>query len=99
MQGTHAFILTCLLQALFYVAQIWMVSLELQTVEAFVKKTAQAKFYFQGMGLIASSAAISNIILVEADFETFLHEYKPFLKFWGTKILVTMGFIQGIFLS
>merc|ERR1712176_290176 len=80
MQGTQAFILTCLLQALFYVVQIWMVSLNLQTVDTFVKRAAQAKFYFQGMGLIASSAAISNIILVESDFESFLHLYKPFLK-------------------
>merc|ERR1712048_673188 len=47
-------------------------------------------------GLVASSAAIGNIIQVERVLHHELQEFKPFLKFWGTKILVSFAFIQEI---
>jgi len=54
---------------------------------------------FQGMGLVSSWAAISNIMTVEWTFERFLGEFKSGLKFWGTKILVTLAFMQSIVLK
>merc|ERR1711970_229008 len=52
--------------------------------------------FFLGMGSVASTAAICNIIRVERIFHHQLTEFKPFWKFWGTKILVSIAFLQMI---
>lgn len=56
-------------------------------------------YFFLGAGFIASFAAIGNIMIIEEDFEDFLHEFQPSLKFWGTKILVSLAFLQSILIS
>jgi hypothetical protein len=56
-------------------------------------------YFFLGAGFIASFAAINNLMTVEADFEEILEEFKPSLKFWGTKILVSLAFLQSILIS
>eukprot|EP00929_Paragymnodinium_shiwhaense_P065186 TRINITY_DN32709_c0_g1_i1.p4 TRINITY_DN32709_c0_g1~~TRINITY_DN32709_c0_g1_i1.p4 ORF type:complete len:126 (+),score=20.45 TRINITY_DN32709_c0_g1_i1:1183-1560(+) len=33
---------------------------------------------------------------VETAFHNFLHTFKPFWKFWGTKCLVSMAFLQEL---
>lgn len=58
-----------------------------------------AHFFFLGAGFIASFAAIGNIMIIEEDFEELLEEFKPSYKFWGTKILVSLAFLQSILIS
>jgi hypothetical protein len=60
---------------------------------------ATAHNFFLGAGFIASFAAIGNIMIIEEDFEALLEEFKPSLKFWGTKILVSLAFLQSILIS
>jgi len=55
--------------------------------------------FFLGAGFIASCAAIGNIMIIEEDFEELLDEFSPALKFWGTKILVSLAFLQSILIS
>jgi hypothetical protein len=54
---------------------------------------------FQGMGLVSSCAAISNIMKVEGAYEEFLGEFRSSVKFWGTKILVSLAFLQLLVLK
>jgi hypothetical protein len=58
-----------------------------------------AHYFFLGCGFLASFAAIGNIMIIEEDFEDLLHEFKPAYKFWGTKILVSLAFLQSILIS
>lgn len=60
---------------------------------------ASAHNFFLGAGFIASFAAIGNIMIIEEDFEHLLKEFAPALKFWGTKILVSLAFLQSILIS
>lgn len=60
---------------------------------------ATAHNFFLGAGFIASFAAIGNIMIIEEDFEELLEEFKPSYKFWGTKILVSLAFLQSILIS
>merc|ERR1711934_1098119 len=52
--------------------------------------------FFLGTGLVASFAAIGNVMIVEEDFEELLKEFKPSLKFWGTKMLVSLACMQSM---
>jgi hypothetical protein len=58
----------------------------------------KVKNIFLGFGFAASFAAIGNIMTVEEDFHDFLHNFSPSAKFWGTKILVTLAFMQSLLL-
>lgn len=60
---------------------------------------ATAHSFFLGAGFVASFAAIGNIMIIEEDFEELLKEFYPALKFWGTKILVSLAFLQSILIS
>lgn len=60
---------------------------------------ATAHYFFLGAGFIASFAAIGNIMIIETDFHHLLTEFSPALKFWGTKILVSLAFLQSILIS
>jgi len=64
---------------------------------AAIKQTSHD--FFLGAGFIASFAAIGNIMIIEEDFEELLKEFHPALKFWGTKILVSLAFLQSILIS
>lgn len=54
-----------------------------------------SRFFFLGAGFVASFAAIGNIMQVETTFHDALKNFHPAPKFWGTKILVTLAFIQS----
>ncbi|CAK0827305.1 unnamed protein product [Prorocentrum cordatum] len=54
------------------------------------------RFFASGMGCVASSVAICNMIKIERTFHIELANFGPFLKFWGTKILVSIAFLQTI---
>ena len=51
------------------------------------------------MGAIASTAAIGNVVTVEFTFHPLLHDFRPSAKFWSTKILISIGFIQTLLLE
>jgi len=55
--------------------------------------------FFLGAGFIASFAAIGNIMIIETDYEDLLEEFRPAYKFWGTKVLVSLAFLQSILIS
>jgi len=94
MQGTFAFIGACFSQSLFYMSLVALVFLGFMSGDQLISDVHSAKWLFTGMGLIASSAAIMNIMSVETEFHDFLHTFRPFWKFWGTKCLVSMAFMQ-----
>lgn len=53
----------------------------------------------RGMGTIASTAAIGNVVTVELTFKDLLRDFRPSAKFWSTKILISIGFIQTLLLE
>jgi len=100
-QGIYAFIATCLIQSVF---SLLLTTSELTgtTPEQYADKLpsirASAHMFFLGMGAISSSAAIGNILTIETCHHEKLEHFKPFLKFWGTKVLVSLAFLQTILL-
>mmetsp|Transcript_88374 Transcript_88374/g.197732 ORF Transcript_88374/g.197732 Transcript_88374/m.197732 type:complete len:250 (+) Transcript_88374:2-751(+) len=103
-QGIYLFNFTCGLEALYH--------LFTTSVEAFFDENGQVlnflimvhqyreqvEFFFLGMGAIASTAAIGNVVTVEVTFEEFLEDFRPSAKFWSTKILVSIAFMQSLLL-
>merc|ERR1711924_277476 len=59
----------------------------------------KAEKFFLGFSFAASFAAIGNIMTLEANYEEFLKEFAPSLKFWGTKILVSLACVQSSLLG
>ncbi|CAK0837806.1 unnamed protein product [Prorocentrum cordatum] len=57
---------------------------------------AKAHCFFYGAGFVASFAAIANIMQVERGFHGTLKEFRPRMKFWGTKVLVSIAFLQDL---
>mmetsp|Transcript_42816 Transcript_42816/g.71208 ORF Transcript_42816/g.71208 Transcript_42816/m.71208 type:complete len:427 (+) Transcript_42816:60-1340(+) len=55
--------------------------------------------FLSGFGFAASWAAIGNILTVEKDFHDYLQGFNPKVKFWGTKVLVTLAFVQSTLLA
>merc|ERR1712039_1112435 len=110
MQGIWAFVIVCLVESLYGVAnpmiQLFLVRLEVDR-HRFVAPMLSAVEHgdrvighvFVGMGLVASSAAIGNIVQVESVLHQELEEFRPFWKFWGTKILVTFAFVQKVLVA
>lgn len=55
--------------------------------------------FFYGAGFVASFAAIGNLIEVERGFRYYLIDFSPIWKFLGTKIIVTIAFLQSMALA
>jgi len=55
--------------------------------------------FFYGFGFAASFAAINNIMALEHSFDHYLENFHPSVKFWGTKILVSLACIQSSLLA
>lgn len=53
-----------------------------------------ASNFLTGFAFAASFAAIGNIMTLEGNYHHFLSEFSPSLKFWGTKILVSLACVQ-----
>jgi len=53
-----------------------------------------ASNFLTGFAFAASFAAIGNIMTLEVNYHHFLEEFYPSLKFWGTKILVSLACVQ-----
>jgi len=48
-----------------------------------------------GMSMVSSCAAISNVMFIEEAFHGLLKKFQPSMKFWGTKILVSLAAVQS----
>lgn len=103
-QGIYLFNGTCFAEASY--------SLVTTSVEAYLggartmefnervyRSRSRVHYFFLGMGAVASSAAIGNVVTVEMTFEEWLESFRPSAKFWSTKILLSIGFIQTLLLE
>jgi len=101
-QGIYAFILTCFAQSIYYLTlgTIAYLALYPDLTKALNEGATKAAVHygFLGAGLISSSAAIGNIVVVEQGFHDELHSFKPMAKFWATKVLVSLAFLQSMVL-
>lgn len=53
-------------------------------------------WFLVGVGSLASTIAIMNIAILESRFHKQLNGFRPAAKFWSTKILVSMAFLQNL---
>lgn len=102
MQGIQLFIASCLVEAAYYLVTT---SVEAYGGLSTLKFTKGVKhidhkvhWFFLGMGSVASTAAIGNVVIVEFTFHELLEAFKPACKFWSTKVLVSLGFLQSLLL-
>jgi len=58
-----------------------------------------AEQFCLGFSFAASFAAIGNIMTLEQNYHHFLTTFVPALKFWGTKVLVTLACVQASILA
>lgn len=94
--GVASFCITCFLsfaRGLYFVFSI-----------AYLKKPVSpdegsTASLLSGAGLIASSVAIGNVVNVEVAFHHELDKFKPAAKFWSTKVIVSICFIQEFLLG
>jgi len=89
--GVATFVITCFLQATYKIA----ISMY-ENITNVVLDTKNIAPYFTGMGLISSSVAITNVVKVELGFHHELTSIRPASKFWSTKVLVSIAFMQEI---
>ncbi|OLP89170.1 hypothetical protein AK812_SmicGene29410 [Symbiodinium microadriaticum] len=103
-QGIYLFNGTCFMEALYHLVTT--------SVEAYLggdytlsfnkivyRIRSKVHFLFLGMGSVASTAAIGNVVTVELTFSESLMCFEPHMKFWSTKILLTLGFMQSLLLE
>ena len=107
MQGIWSFVTVCILESLYGIMnpmiQLLLAHMRLDqhkyiypVLQAMEHGETKVHYMFIGMGLVASSAAIGNIMQVEKVLHRELEEFRPFWKFWGTKVLVSFAFLQQI---
>merc|ERR1712107_162236 len=85
--GTFLFIAVCLCQAGYAIVNV--IAGNIGDVDS---QTAVAQF--EVAGLVASTAAIYNVHVVESSFHYHLETYYPLLKFLSVKIMVSLCYIQ-----
>merc|ERR1711953_694459 len=101
MSGTYSLIITGMyfyfpevLPSLFSMdPQAGLGTLQQESTKSFMET------FFLGFGFAASFAAINNIMALEHSFEEYLENFRPSVKFWGTKILVSLACIQSSLLA
>jgi len=100
MQGIWSFVIVCAVQSLYgLTAPILEETFEEhfpEIIKAMHDSKPMVGFFFLGMGTVASTAAICNILQIERTFHLELLHFKPFWKFWGTKVLVSIAFLQSL---
>jgi len=100
MQGIWSFVIVCAVQSMYgLTAPLLEEAFEAsfpKIVEAMAQNKDKVRFFFLGMGTVASTAAICNILQIERTFHLELLHFKPFWKFWGTKVLVSIAFLQSL---
>lgn len=99
-QGIYLFILGCLLESIYYLVTTTVEVVGQQHARNFAVQVhsmkEQVHFFFLGMGTIASSAAIGNVVTVELAYHELLVAFRPAAKFWSTKVLVSIAFLQSL---
>jgi len=98
--GIQYFSFTCLAQAIPQViacqAKVWGWTSTYEALHGFSGSWAVT---FKGMGLLGSCVAIHNMVSIESNFDqAFLEGYEAKYKFISVKIMVSIVFIQELFL-
>mmetsp|Transcript_34579 Transcript_34579/g.83414 ORF Transcript_34579/g.83414 Transcript_34579/m.83414 type:complete len:831 (+) Transcript_34579:65-2557(+) len=95
MQGVGCFVMVCLATSLW---SLGITELEGPPFNLDVcgeyPSFCQLDKFFAGAKAVASTIAIYNIAVFEVSCHEKLEEFSPFLKFLGTKILVSISYIQ-----
>jgi hypothetical protein len=100
MQGIWSFVIVCAVQSIYglttpVLEEAFEASFP-EFIQAMNRNKSKVRFFFLGMGCVASTAAICNILQIERAFHYELLHFKPFWKFWGTKVLVSIAFLQSL---
>lgn len=95
MSGVMSFCLTAFLS---FLRGLYLVY-EIVVAKKTVQDEGSVPSMLTGAGLIASTVAIGNVVNVEVSFHTELHLFNPGAKFWSTKIIVSIAFIQEFVLG
>jgi len=90
MSGVMSFCLTCLLSFLHGLMLVFRIAYGHSKEE----DTGAVPSMLSGAGLVASTVAIGFVVNVEVAFHHELGAFKPSLKFWSTKVIVSIAFIQ-----
>lgn len=100
MQGIWSFVIVCAVQSLYGLSMPLLAEAFANQFPDFIRAVRQSsdkvRFFFLGTGSVASTAAICNILQIERTFHYELLHFKPFWKFWGTKVLVSIAFLQSL---
>lgn len=90
--GVMAFCVTCLGTFIRGVNLVMQMAWNHKVVSASDEGSLPAML--SGAGLVASTVAIGNVVNVELAFHHELEAFQPGLKFWSTKVIVSIAFIQ-----
>lgn len=100
MQGIWSFVIVCAVASMYGLTAPIIEEALVEQFPSFVSAMEHNKdrvrFFFLGTGSVASTAAICNILQIERTFHYELMNFKPFWKFWGTKVLVSIAFLQSL---
>ena len=94
--GVLSFCATCLLS---FLRGLYFVYCIVHNQQAVDPDEGSMSATLSGAGLVASCVAIQNVINVEMAFHDELHHFKPGAKFWSTKVIVSICFIQEFLLG
>lgn len=100
MQGIWSFVIVCAVQSSYGLAAPLLEEVLAEqlpdVVDAMRHNHIKVRFFFLGTGSVASTAAICNILQIERIFHFELQHFRPRWKFWGTKVLVSIAFLQSL---
>jgi len=99
MLGIWSFVISCTCSSFYILGAVMCQNLfgDDSGIGQLIRRNVEKiSFFTYGMGCVASSVAICNMIQIERTFHIELLRFGPFLKFWGTKILVSIAFLQTI---
>lgn len=95
--GVLAFCATCFLTFARGLNMVWRMAVYKTPMEAGAEGSVPSMI--SGAGFLASTVAIANVVKVELAFHEELHAFRPGLKFWSTKVIVSIAFIQEALLG
>jgi len=88
--GVMSFCFTCLLSFVHGLVLVFRIAF----LKTNLEDTSSVPSMLSGAGLVASTVAIGFVVNVEVAFHHELSAFKPSLKFWSTKVIVSIAFIQ-----
>lgn len=90
--GVMSFCITCMLVFGRGLHLVFQMAINKQVVTPAEEGSLPAML--SGAGLVASTVAIGNVVRVEIEFHHELEAFQPAAKFWSTKVIVSIAFIQ-----